>query len=211
MPRAVVNIIAEGGGVVIRGSIVRDANQVPAIEIPLAAGKTGQLTTRTDNETGTLTMDSGHGITTGAIIDLYWSTGSRRQITVGTVSSNSVPIGADNSGVGDNLPTNLTSIVACVRTVIGPITLDGDNCSLIVAALEVAPNSTGKGNIQCEDADDDLIADVPLVAGEPQILAQSGSDLTNPMTGDVIDQIHASNGGTVAATLKLIPAVDITN
>lgn len=88
-------------------------------ELPLA--KVGELTTRTDNETGTLTMDTGHGITTGARLDLYWADGdgagtpgSRRGITVGTVSGNTVPIGADNSGSGDNLPLVNTAITAMI-------------------------------------------------------------------------------------------------
>lgn len=94
----------------------------PEIDVELGPAVTGTLTTRTDNETGTLTMDEGHGITTGARLDLYWdddegtgaTAGYRRGITVGTVSGNSVPIGADNSGAGDNLPANGTAIKAMV-------------------------------------------------------------------------------------------------
>jgi hypothetical protein len=81
--------------------------------VTAAAAKIGQLTTRTDNNTGTLTMDSGHGITTGARLDLYWDGGSQRGITVGTVSVDSVPF---DLGVGDNLPANLTAITAAVPT-----------------------------------------------------------------------------------------------
>jgi len=76
----------------------------------------GRLTTRTDDETGTLTMDSaGHGIATGNKINISWASGARYNITVGTVSGTSVPIGADNSGDGDPLPPDETDIMAIVR------------------------------------------------------------------------------------------------
>lgn len=92
------------------------------LDVELAPAKIGELTTRTDAETGTLTMDSGHGITTGARLDLYWLddedtsavAGSRRGITVGTVSGVTVPIGADNAGEGDDLPPVNTPITAMV-------------------------------------------------------------------------------------------------
>lgn len=210
MPTVETNLIIQGGGISISGRVLRTVDSVPAIEVALPAGKAGQLTTRTDDETGTLTMASGHGITTGAIIDLYWDGGSRRTNLVGTVAGLSVPINAAAQGVGDVLPANLTNIVACVRTIIN-FGIDGDNCSFVAANLKVTPGATGRGNISLEDAADDLIADIELTGNEPQILRQSGSDLSNVLTGDPITQIHASNGSsTVAATLQIICAADVT-
>lgn len=81
----------------------------------LAVAKIGQLTTRTDNDTGTLTMNGGHGITTGVRLDVYWTEsgvkGARYGMTVGTVAGDSVPI---DGGGGDNLPTNTTAVTAQV-------------------------------------------------------------------------------------------------
>ena len=81
----------------------------------LAVAKIGQLTTRTDANTGTLTMAASHGITTGARLDIFWTEagvkGARYGVTVGTVSVNSVPI---DLGAGDDLPTNLTAVTAFV-------------------------------------------------------------------------------------------------
>lgn len=91
------------------GKVVRGAT--------LAAAKTGSLTTRTDNNTGTLTMSSGHGFQTGDKLHLYWTNtdGSRGfcYTVAGTVSTNSVPI---DSGAGDNLPPLNTAITAMVPT-----------------------------------------------------------------------------------------------
>lgn len=81
----------------------------------MGAAKSGTLTTRTDDNTGTLTMSSGHGITTGAVLDVYWTESgvskSRAGMTVGTVATNSVPI---DGGTGDNLPAAQTAVTAMV-------------------------------------------------------------------------------------------------
>ena len=46
---------------------------LPPIEASLAAGKAGTLSTRTDNTDGTLTLGSGHGITDGQVISIFWT------------------------------------------------------------------------------------------------------------------------------------------
>jgi hypothetical protein len=94
-------------------SLAATGNSAEVASPTLAAAKTGTLTTRTDNDTGTLTMTAGHGITTGQTLDVYWAGGQRRGMTVGTVATNSVPI---DGGAGDNLPANTTAITAMVPT-----------------------------------------------------------------------------------------------
>lgn len=81
--------------------------------VEVGPAKVGALTTRTDDNTGELTMNSGHGITTGARLDVFWVGGSRRGMTVGTVATNAVPI---DGGAGDNLPVDETAITAMVPT-----------------------------------------------------------------------------------------------
>lgn len=80
----------------------------------LPAAKTGNLTTRTSDSVGTLTMDAGHGIITGDRLDLYWNGGMRYGITVGTVAGDSVPI---TGGAGDVLPDDESEITAMVPQV----------------------------------------------------------------------------------------------
>lgn len=74
----------------------------------LGAAKTGTLTTRTDNDTGTVTMASGHGFATSDKIDLYWTGGSRTRMTA-TVTGDSVVL---DGGTGDNLPIATTAVTA---------------------------------------------------------------------------------------------------
>lgn len=72
-------------------------------------GAASTLTTRTSATAGTITAPSGHGITTGATIDLYWmavintynTAQVRRNVTVGTVSGTSIPF---SGGEGNDLP-----------------------------------------------------------------------------------------------------------
>ena len=70
----------------------------------------GTLTTRTDDDTGVLTLTSGHGVMTGNEVDVYWGEDgehSRLEMTVGTVSGTTVPI---DGGTGDNLPATSTAV-----------------------------------------------------------------------------------------------------
>jgi hypothetical protein len=83
----------------------------PWLVIPDGTARTGVLTARTDFDTGTITMDdSGHGITTGQTLAVWWSTfgdGQIRGMTVGTVSGKSVPI---DGGTGSPLPDVGTAV-----------------------------------------------------------------------------------------------------
>lgn len=81
--------------------------QAPSVPAP----KAGTLTTYTDANTATLTMNSGHGITTGDKFDLYWNGGVRINCVAGTVSGNTVPF---TGGTRDNIPPAATVVSAMV-------------------------------------------------------------------------------------------------
>lgn len=106
-----VKMTGEIGGSTFGMSIVKDtAGALVLSEEPYQA-KAGTLSARTGNTTGTLTLSTGHGITTGDVVDLYWSGGFRYNVTVGTVSGNSVPL--SDSGGGDNLPALNAAVTIC--------------------------------------------------------------------------------------------------
>jgi hypothetical protein len=199
------------GGLSISQTITRTAEGGMQLEIPVPAGAAGTLTTRTDNETGSLTMTSGgHGITTGSKIDLYWAGGARYGITVGTVSGSVVPIGADNSGTGDNLPTAATAIVADMQIPFNA-SIDGDSLSLIGMRMKYASaTETAQSHAGFLDAADDSIASFTLEANQPRTWDIEGGD-TNPFTGDPITDGVLSNGSaTNAATFQINWLVDAT-
>lgn len=102
------------GGTSFRGSTTfTDEGQIGQAP-PVVVGQSGSLSARTGNTEGTATLGANHGITTGLLVDLYWTGGSRRGVTVGTVAGTSVPF---SLGSGDNLPTQGDAITVSPVTV----------------------------------------------------------------------------------------------
>jgi len=188
-------------------AVVRENSGSIGLKDTLNTAEAGTLSTRTDNNTGTLTLGSGHGITDGQIIDVYWSGGVQRTVTVGTVSGTSVPI---DGGIGDNLPTATTAITACVQKAIN-LAIDGDNADLIAVILETTDTRRSTAaNVQCSDAAADVIAEIDLVANVPQVWDIEGGS-ANPFTGDPITNLKASQASTSTSetwTLKIVGVQD---
>lgn len=172
--------------------------------IPIAWA--GTLTTRTDNDTGEITMtDAGHLITTGAKVDIYWTnadgtTGSRRGVTTGVVAGLAVPFGAGapEIGLGDNLPIATTVVqVALMQSY--TVSIAGNNLAALVANADLARAtivlmSTG-----------DTVEELPIVLaanGAYDWLSTSGQ--ANPILGDNIDKIHMSHNDITQARLVRI-------
>jgi hypothetical protein len=197
-----------GGGVTIQTLPVSRTNSGPiGLEDTLSAAKSGTLTTRTDDNTGTLTMDSGHGLTTGQIVDIYWTTGVQRTVTLGTVSTNSIPI---DSGIGDNLPSASTAVTVCVQKSIN-LAIDGDNTDILAMVVETVDKTLRTAaNVQFRDAASDVIAEIDLVTNVPQVWDIEGGS-ANPFTGDPITNLKASQGNTSTTetfTLKILGVQD---
>ncbi len=197
-----------GGGVTIQPlAVTRTNSGMIALEDTLNVAKTGTLSTRTDNNTGTLTMDSGHGITNGQIVDIYWSGGVQRTVTVGTVSTNSVPF---DLGIGDNLPIATTAVTVCVQKAIN-LAIDGDNADIVAVILETVDKSLRTAaNVQFLDAAADVIAEIDLVANVPQVWDIEGGS-ANPFTGDPITNLKATQGNSTSTetyTLKIVGVQD---
>lgn len=78
---------------------------------PERGGDTGELTTRTDNDTGVITIPNvgttAHGITTANTVDLVWVGGTRQNMTVTGVAGTAVSV---DGGTGTNLPAASTTI-----------------------------------------------------------------------------------------------------
>ena len=197
-----------GGGVTIQPlAVTRTNSGTIALEDTLTAAKEGDLTTRSDDNTGTLPMAASHGITTGQIIDIYWAGGVQRSVTVGTVSVNEVPI---DGGIGDNLPADETAITAVVQKSIN-LAIDGDSADIIAVILETNDKSLRTAaNVQFKDAAADVIAEIDLVTNVPQVWDIEGGS-ANPFTGDPITNLKASQGNSTSTetyTLKIVGVQD---
>lgn len=213
MPTLNYSVSVSGAGLTsaISKALARTADGGSCVEATIPHGYTGQLTTRTDNETGTITMDAGHAITTGMIVDLYWAGGARYGVTVGTVASLSVPIGADNSGTGDVLPTNLTEFTAVSQRIPFNASIDGDALSMLAIQMFYAVTSeTAESHVILVDVGDAVIESIDLTANIPRVFDITGGD-TNVFTGNPITDGFVSNASpTNNATLKLAWVQDIT-
>lgn len=197
-----------GGGITIQTMPVTRTNSgTIALEDTLNAAKSGTLTTRTDNNTGTLTMTAGHGLTTGQIVDIYWDGGVQRTVTVGTVATNSVPF---DLGIGDNLPTANTAVTVCVQKAIN-LAIDGDNAKILAVVLETVDKTLRTAaNVQFLDSAADVIAEIDLVANVPQVWDIEGGS-ANPFTGDPITNLKASQANSTSTetyTLKIVGVQD---
>jgi hypothetical protein len=158
----------------------------------LAAAKTGTLSARTDNDTGTLTMSAGHGITTGARLDVYWDGGCRAGMTVGTVATNSVPI---DGGSGDNLPTATTAITAMVPAEENFV-VAGDDVAAIGVQTLASPGVQAQV-VFADGADAELYKAV--VEKDADYSWTSGDGSTNPLAGDDVAKVFVSHGDSTGA------------
>lgn len=190
-------LTVDGVSYVDSRTITADGTQ--RMECTKVAAKSGTLTTRTDNNTGTLTMESGHGITTGDRFDLYWDGGCQRAITAGTVAGLSVPF---DLGVGDNLPIATTVITASVATE-EEFLVTGDNVQAIFA------KASRRGVIVFAEADDtEVLAIVDSLEESTGGGYQwfTGNGITNPMASADVAKVFFSNGST-AGTNEMITGV----
>lgn len=153
----------------------------------LAAAKDGVLTVRTDADTGSLTMESGHGITDGQQLDLFWDGGSRRCV-VGTVASLVVPI---DNGFGDDLPTAATAITAQVPTEVD-FEVVGDDVQAFAAS------SQGRGRVTFVDGSDGEIFTLDLEAGGAYGW-HDGAPIANPLAGETVAKVLFANGDSAGS------------
>lgn len=178
-------------------SLARTANNVVNSDRELAAGSTAELTTRTDNDTGLLTVTAGHGLQSADLVDVYWDGGCRYGMTA-TVDVNAVTV---DGGAGDNLPAGATDLVVCKQTVIDYPDVDGDNIIIIAAQCERRAHL----DIRSESA---TVAAVDLAAGESWAWA-SDTGMDNPLASETITEIRVSLGDAEnAATLYIGALVD---
>lgn len=189
MPRASVTVTGslQGQQFTSDESTTGDVGVNIAPSVP--AAKTGTLTTRTSNTVGTLTMTAGHGIMTGALLDIYWVGGSQVGCTVGTVSTNSVPF---SLGTGDNLPIATTAITAAVPHV-ETVTVTGDNANFLAFRAGNSP-----ATFHLTQSDNTMLYTVRLGSLESHVWSdQSGQ--ANPIAGDAVGKVMSSHSNSSAA------------
>jgi hypothetical protein len=177
----------------------------------LVAAQTGTLTTRTDDDTGEATLSTGHGITTGVVVDIYWAGGVRYGVTVGTVAGNVVPFGAPGgTGSGDALPVQTTAVTVVVQTTI-EVNFDGDDAQ-IIGIFYSNPSDTGaNAHLDLQDSGNASIEEIDLVHdtanGADDGIYDIANGDTNVFTGNRITKGKASHDSTSAGTLYILVGI----
>lgn len=145
-------------------------------KLEVIAAQPAVLTTRTDANTGSLTMTNtgSHGITTGMRVDIYWFLAGVKKVqygvTVGTVSGAVVPI---DLGLGDNLPAAASQVLVAPVTNI-PVSFNTDKTKAY------GLHTTKSGLFLVCKADETIQLNSPLDANEADVWSTFDA-ATNPM------------------------------
>lgn len=205
MPTGVYTCSVAGAGVTISSGSSYSGDGSASCEVTIPSGKSGTLSTRTDNDTGVATVSTGHGITTSDKVSVFWTGGRRYNMTVTATTSTTISI---DVGSGDNLPTAATAIVVSKDTNV-VLSVDGDNAELFALSMDVPNDQTSKAFVRAYDGAAD-VATFDMTISTPLVYPIS-SGITNPITGNVVTSFYASNGNaTTDATLRIIAITDAT-
>lgn len=160
-------------------SVTAETNRGVNPDVPAAKG--GTLTTRTNGTSGSITGESGHGITTGQVIDIYWDGGQCYGAVVGTVSGTTIPI--SSVAGGDALPIATTVLTLGIREAANfPVV--GDDMKALVMAC------SSSGYFSIEDGSGVLFA--KYVTPTTAYGWLYGSGVTNPIAGDTATKVNIS-------------------
>ena len=177
----------------------------------LAAAIAGVLSTRTDNDTGIITVASGHGITAADTVIVTWDAGGTRtyryNVDVTAVSATTISI---DVGAGTNLPIATTAVTVSIQKTedcnLGAITLANLRALMIMGAAEFLIVIEVDGSVFYPYV---VTASSPLqfVTGStgPGRTAQAISDvLTGVTTTKIIQKLHLGNIATAANAVNAI-------
>jgi len=163
-------------------------------QVALAAGNAGTLSTRTSASAGTATLAADHTIETSDVVDVFWTGGVRYGVTVGTVDGVSVPL--SDSGDGDDYPTEDDAIIVTQQVVIDS-DFDGDDIEMIACHCDQ------RAHLDFLEDDNTQLDELELTSTQPVWYWIDDGVNANPLTGNAVGQIRASNGSIIAATLKI--------
>jgi hypothetical protein len=188
-----INLTYRIGGATVDAVIDRTEEQGATTQIPLPAGVPGTLTTRTDDDTGVVTVASGHGITTSDTVTLFWAGGIRRRMAVTATTATTISI---DLGSGDNLPLQ-SSVCVISKEVITALGHDGDDLAIFVV------HCVNRLMADIRDADPATIVALDIAARESWAYI-SGFSGTNPFATETLVTAVLANGGTTAATANIL-------
>lgn len=179
------------------GSMTRTPSGSIAHVSSVGAGTAGTLSTRTDNDTCTITSNS-HPFNDSDVVDVYWTGGMRYGMTVGSDAANTFVV---DSGSGDNLPTQGTTVIVCLQETVN-IDFDGDDAKLIAITAD------GRASFDFQEGGGTSVAHIEIKDANEIIAWASDTSAANPLTGNAIGQVKVSSGTTSATNVKILVEYD---
>ena len=166
----------------------------------IAAATVGSLDTRTSDTAGIISS-VGHGFADTDTIAIFWADGSRYNVDIDSVTSDTITF---SLGSGDVLPIATTALTFSVATEIDTC-LDGDNVKCFTL------NSTVKGVGVFSESDGTAIVGYNLAANKPHTEAEGFSWVyasENPLLAADVTTIKAYNSSESAGTISIGIAYD---
>jgi hypothetical protein len=187
-----ISIRTRVAGVNIDATIRRTDELEQAFRTTMAAGRAGTLSTRTDDNTGIVTVASGHGITDTDTVAVFWEGGSRHGVDVTATTSTTISI---DLGAGTNLPAAATAVVIA-KEIEHTLAIIGDD--IIVMGI----GCQNRVSVNFRDSGDASLLRYDIAANEGRLWVSS-SDVTNPLATDTVANVVIANGGTTAVELAI--------
>lgn len=185
------------------------------LDIVVDPATTGTVEDRTEDDAAVLTLDEGHALSPGDIVDVYWTGGVRYGMSVDVVDENDVGV---VGGAGSSLPANDTVVtVQAVREENFHVEGDRMVALLMFAAARATvvlghyepPTTTPEPTTSGEEPEsgDTFIVDAVIIAGNAVTAGQSHrwteiSGAPNPLSGKMPTTARVTQSGTAAATLR---------
>jgi hypothetical protein len=179
-------------GISITGNVTRTGETPVGLDTTLPPSRQGTLSTRTDADTGIVTVLAGHGITTDDTVALFWTGGYRYGMAVTAVTGTTVSV---DLGSGDDLPVQTTALILAKEKVADLPDIDGNTIQLVALAATFA------AHIVLEFDDGSLPILMP--AAELSSWAMNnGFQLGNPFDGKIIESAILANASTSANRVR---------
>lgn len=183
--------------VVIGGKTLKESTTIEGEasifqEETVPAAEAGSLTTKTDADTGVVTVDaSGHSITDTDYVDIYWADGCRRNMQVTSVTVNAISV---DGGLGDDLPVQDTEVTITI-----PVEMDVVFSG--TKAKSISCYTAKRGQFVFEDAGGEELA---WELGDGIVKEwHDESKEDNPVTGDSIIKAVVSHESTAAQIMQV--------
>lgn len=184
------------GDINFQSTKIRTNDHANCYKVTLPKGTAGTLTTRTDDNTGVVTVTS-HGITTSDKVDVHWTASGVKKVRYGmsVTATTGTTISVD-LGAGDVLPS-VNDAVVITKQVQIDTQIDGDDVKIS------GMMSDQDCHIDMQDSGDATIHQQILQQNIGRVTDIEGGD-TNIFTGNPIVKTLATNASsTTDATLKL--------